>query len=278
MNNSKTVFITGASSGIGKAAVVHFSRKGWNVAATMRQPEKEVGLATLQGVKVLKLDVLNQNSIESAIAEAIVAFGRIDVLVNNAGYGVTGPFEAAGYNQIRRQLDTNITGLMLVCKAVIPHFRENGDGTILNISSVGGRITFPFYSLYHATKWAVEGFSESLRYELKPHRIRVKLIEPGAIRTDFYTRSLEVAADDDLKRHYPESETFVRLMQKYSTLGTKPEVVARKIYRAACSRSHRLRYYGGGGAFMMLIIRKIIPFHWISALIFKKLRRAPQNK
>lgn len=273
MNNSKTVFITGASSGIGKAAVVYFSRKGWSVAATMRQPEKGSELAAMPGVKLIKLDVLNPESIVSAIAEAIVAFGRIDVLVNNAGYGVIGPLEAAGFDQIRRQLDTNITGLILVSKAIIPHLREIGGGTILNISSVGGRITFPFYSLYHATKWAVEGFSESLRYELKPHGIRVKLIEPGAIRTDFYSRSLEVAADEDLKRYYPENETFVRLMQRYSMLGTKPEVVARKIYRAACSRSRRLRYSGGGGASIMLIATKIIPFHWLSTLIFKTLRR-----
>jgi NAD(P)-dependent dehydrogenase (short-subunit alcohol dehydrogenase family) len=187
----KTVFITGASTGIGRAAVDFFRDKGWNVAATMRTPSDHADLPS-ERVRAFELDVTDPATIKPAVDQALHAFGKIDVLVNNAGYGAFGPFEAATNDQIERQYATNVTGLMFVTREFVPHFREQKSGVIVNISSVAGRATFPFYSLYHGTKWAVEGFSESLNFELAPFGIRVKLVEPGVIKTDFVTRSLDV--------------------------------------------------------------------------------------
>lgn len=152
----QTIFITGASTGIGRAAALHFRDKGWNVAATMRNPAEHADLAA-EKVLTCALDVTQPATIRPAMEQALKAFGHIDVLVNNAGYGTFGPFEAATDEQIERQYATNVTGLMYVTRAFLPHFRERRSGTIINISSVGGRATFPLFSLYHGTKWAVEG-------------------------------------------------------------------------------------------------------------------------
>ena len=175
----KTVFITGASSGFGKESVRLFSEKGWNVVATMRSPEKEQELTGLAGVLVTKLDVTDESTIASAVTKALSAFGQIDVLVNNAGYGALGVLEAASDEEIRRQMEVNFFGLIAVTKAVLPGMRAQRSGVIVNVSSVGGRITFPFSTLYHATKFAVEGLTEALQYELTPFGIRTKIIEPG---------------------------------------------------------------------------------------------------
>ncbi len=182
---NKTVLITGSSSGIGKATVLRFQQAGWNVAATMRSPEKEAELGKLEGIALVRLDVTSEDSIAAAIGETIQRFGAIDVVVNNAGYGLVGPFEASTPEQVRRQFETNVFGLMNVVRAVLPHIRERRAGVIVNVASMGGRITFPLYSPYHGTKWAVEGFSEGLQFELEQFGIRVKIIEPGAIKTDF---------------------------------------------------------------------------------------------
>lgn len=184
---AKTVFITGSSSGIGRATAEIFSSRGWNVAATMRNPEKEEALGELPNVKLFPLDVLDNESVKNTIKEIVQVFGKIDVLVNNAGYAAIGPFEAAEEDQILRQFGTNVFGMMRVTKGILPHFRNHGGGMIINISSVAGRTSFPLFSLYNSTKWAVEGFTEALRYELRQFNIRVKLIEPGAIKTDFYS-------------------------------------------------------------------------------------------
>ena len=193
----KTVLITGSSSGIGRAIAHYFQSKGWQVAATMRKPENEQDLDKLENTKLYALNVCDKHSIQEAINSAIDDFGGIDVIVNNAGYGLVGPFEASTEEQIQRQFDTNVFGLMNVTRAIIPHFRECKSGTIINITSVGGRLSFPLYSLYNSTKWAVEGFSESLQYELRQFGIKVKLIEPGAIKTDFYDLSMELNDEDE---------------------------------------------------------------------------------
>ncbi|MCL2318378.1 MAG: SDR family oxidoreductase, partial [Methanomassiliicoccaceae archaeon] len=182
----KTVMITGSSSGIGKETARIFQKKGWNVIATMRDPNAEEELHTLENVKVVKCDVTDLDSISSAVKEGIAAFGKIDVLVNNAGYYAIGPFEAATHEQIEKQFDTNLLGVINMTKEVLPYLREQRSGTIVNVSSIAGMVTFPLHSLYNSTKWGVEGFSEALRYELRPFNIRVKIIEPGVIKTDFY--------------------------------------------------------------------------------------------
>lgn len=158
----KSILITGASSGIGKAAAQFFQQQGWNVIATMRSPEQETGLRSLERVLVTRLDVERKETIEAAIAEGMDRFGRIDVLLNNAGYAAFGAFEAATDAQVRKQFDVNVHGVMQTTRALLPHFRTQGGGTVINVSSAGGRVAFPLLSLYHASKWAVEGFSESL--------------------------------------------------------------------------------------------------------------------
>ena len=253
-----TVLITGASSGIGKAAAQLFARHGWNVAATMRTPAKETTLGQLPNVRLYALDVTDSASIGAALAAVLADFGGLDVLVNNAGYGVDGVFEAMSDDVIARQFDTNVLGLMRCTRAVIPHFRAQGRGTIVQIASVGGRVTFPLYSIYHATKWAVEGFSESLQYELEPLGIRVKIIEPGAIKTDFYDRSREFIMRDDLR---PAYGAFVGKVEKVSQeAGAKAvgaEVVADVIFRAATDGKAKLRYPIAYPANLLLPLRRL---------------------
>lgn len=152
----KTILITGASSGIGEATARHFQANGWNVIATMRDPSKNSSLAGLNEVLVTRLDVTDAASIPAAVAAGIKRFGKIDVLLNNAGYGAYGALEAFTMDRIRRQFDTNVIGLLEVTKAVLPHMRASRSGTIINISSIGGQITFPLGTLYHGTKFAVE--------------------------------------------------------------------------------------------------------------------------
>ena len=179
----KTILITGASSGIGKATALRFQSEGWNVVATMRDPSAGRDLEQLDRVTVSRLDVTDASTIDAAIATAVDRFGPIDVLLNNAGYGAYGPLEAFSTERIRRQFDTNVIGLLAVTKAVLPHMRANRSGTIVNISSIGGQITFPLGTLYHGTKFAVEGLSEALHYELEPLGIRVRLASCGMTAT-----------------------------------------------------------------------------------------------
>ncbi|MEL0215530.1 MAG: SDR family oxidoreductase, partial [Burkholderiaceae bacterium] len=191
---TKTILITGASSGIGKATVFYFQQKGWNVIATMRSPENETELNKFENVQLEKLDVLDLASIDKAIKNGISKFGRIDVLLNNAGYGAYGPLESYPRENILRQFNTNVIGLLDVTQTILPHFRTNKAGVIINISSIGGQMTFPLGTLYHGTKFAVEGISEALHHELKPFGVRVKIIQPGMIATDFAGRSFDFQA------------------------------------------------------------------------------------
>ncbi len=263
----KTVLITGTSSGIGRETVKYFQAKGWNVAATMRTPDKEKELGNMPGVRLYRLDVLDEKSIRKAVSDAEKDFGQIDVLVNNAGYGAVGPFEAASPDQVKRQFETNVFGLMNVTREILPYFRKRCDGLIINISSIGGHLAFPLYSLYHGTKWAVEGFSESLQYELALFNIRVKIIEPGAIKTDFYDRSMDFFTKDGLTDY----DSYVnRVMEKMQSAGNNAEgplVIAKTIFRAANDKSPRLRYSAGGGAPLLLFMRRIIPNRVFFAII-----------
>jgi len=197
----KTVFITGCSTGIGRALVKHFQQKGWQVAATLRKPEAEKELHLLPNVRVYGLDVVDDASVRRTVEQVQRDCGGIDMVINNAGYGTFGAFETASEEQVQRQFSTNVFGTMRVIRAVLPHFRAKRSGTVVNVSSVGGFMTFPFYSLYHATKFALEGFSESLRFELKPLGITVKLLQVGGVRTDFNERSLEVFSPEGLDEY-----------------------------------------------------------------------------
>jgi NAD(P)-dependent dehydrogenase (short-subunit alcohol dehydrogenase family) len=265
--SKKTILITGTSSGIGKATVKYFSDRGWNVAATLRSPDKDTEMKTWPNVKTYALDVTNQTSIENTIKSAIADFGSIDVIVNNAGYGAEGIFEKATPQQIQQQFDTNVFGVMNVIRGILPHFRQKKSGTIINITSMGGLITFPLYSVYHATKWSVEGFAESLHFELKPLGIRIKNVEPGAIKTNFYHGSKDTFTNDALT-DYTHYEEVVRLnITKAELSAPGPAVVAKTVFKAANSNSYKLRYRAGSQAVWILPLRRMIPLSWFFGIV-----------
>lgn len=251
---NKTILVTGASSGIGKATAKLFQDKGWNVIATMRTPEKETELNSLANVLVTKLDVLALDTIDSALAQGIEKFGKIDVVLNNAGYGLMGTFESAQRESIIRQFGVNVQGLFDVTQKTLPHFRKNKDGMFINISSVGGRMTFPLMPLYHSTKWAVEGFSESLRWEMAQIGVKVKLIEPGGVATDFGGRSLDLQHNQQFSEYNEFVNGFMTAMAQSMNpeTMTKPEQIAEVIFEAATDNSDKLRYRAGADCEQLL--------------------------
>jgi len=253
---SKTILITGASSGIGKETAKLFQSKGWNVIASMRKPESETELAALENVWVTKLDVLNPDTITTAVQEGIARFGQIDVLLNNAGYGAFGTLESFERDNIIRQFNTNVIGLLDVTKALLPHFRANKNGIIINISSIGGKMTFPLGSLYHGTKFAVEGISEALSYELEAFGGKVKIVEPGAIATDFAGRSMDISNNESLTEYQP---LVGKVMAGFPTMfenASPTSVVANVIYEAATDGTNQLRYTAGEDAKAIIALRK----------------------
>lgn len=251
-----TIVITGASSGIGKATAKLFAENGWQVAATMRKPENETDLNEIEGISLYALDVTDQASIDTALEQILKDYDRVDVVLNNAGYAAAGPFEAATMEQIARQFDTNVIGLMHVTQAFLPHFRANRAGLFMNVSSIGGRITFPFLSLYHGTKWAVEGFSESLSYELGELGIGVKIIEPGGVETDFGGRSMDFCLRDDLTDYDPALAQFQAQHASSGLVLSTPEFIAQGIFDAATDGKTQLRYLLGPDAEQTYALRE----------------------
>jgi NAD(P)-dependent dehydrogenase (short-subunit alcohol dehydrogenase family) len=253
---SQTVLITGASSGIGKAAATLFADNGWNVVATMRNPDDGADLAERDNVMVTRLDLLDSASIEAAVAAGLGRFGAIDVLLNNAGYGAYGPLEATPMEVIRRQFDVNLFGLVETIQAVLPAMRAQRSGVIVNVSSVGGRLTYPLGTLYHGSKWAVEGLSEALHYELSMLGIRVKIVEPGGVNTDFGGRSFVFTTNPELTDYQPLVDMAAAALEAESPSGNQePEDVAEVIYAAATDGSMQLRYISGDGAKALLANR-----------------------
>lgn len=253
---AKTILITGASSGIGKMTAKLFQEKGWNVVATMRSPEKEEELTKFENIFVTRMDVTDSRSIKSAVTEGINRFGKIDVLLNNAGYGAYGPLEAFSMERVRRQFDVNVIGLLETTKALLSHFRENKEGVIVNISSIGGKMTFPLGALYHGTKFAVEGISEALHFEMEAIGVKVKIVEPGMIKTDFGGRSLDFANDESLLEYQKTIEKIMKGFEGFGANASEPEVVADVIYEAATDGTNRLRYTAGEDARELMANRK----------------------
>jgi NAD(P)-dependent dehydrogenase (short-subunit alcohol dehydrogenase family) len=251
----KTVLITGASSGFGRETVKIFARKGWNVIASMRSPEKETELLGMDGVLVTRLDVTDGGSIHDAIQAGIRQFGAIDVLVNNAGYGAIGVLETAPEDVIRQQFEVNLFGLIEVTKAVLPYMRARRSGLIVNVSSIGGRITFPFSTLYHATKFAIEGLTESLQYELEPFGIRLKIVEPGGYKTNFAGRSMSLFGAGGLDGYQERFDQFIQRLEQWPMSENISEV-GDVIYEAATDGTEKLRYPVGHDALPILEARR----------------------
>jgi short-subunit dehydrogenase len=197
----------------------------------------------------------------------------VDVLVNNAGYALYGPFEATTPAQVQREFDTNLFGLMEVSREFLPIFRRQGHGVLVNVSSMGGRFGFPLYSIYNSTKWAVEGFSEALQYELKPLNIKVKVIEPGVIQTDFYDRSLDKVEYSNVDGAYSGITKFAEKNLSTTAIrkGSEPQVAAVVIYHAATDPSQRLRYSVGADAKGVWLLRRLVPEKWFFWIIGKAL-------
>lgn len=244
----KTIFITGTSTGLGKAAAKLFAASGWKVIATMRNPEKETELNQLPEVTLLPLDVTNPEQIRSAVQSACEQ-GKIDVVFNNAGYGLMGPLEGTSMDKIINQINTNLVGPIHIMKEFIPHFRANKGGIFINTTSIGGLISFPFSSIYHATKWGMEGFSESMTYELAQFGIQVKTVSPGGIDTDYSSRSIA------LNHHEAYEKNFEKMLNMLDGEGgsrfSTAEAIAEVIYQAATDGKDQLRYIAGPDAIQL---------------------------
>jgi short-subunit dehydrogenase len=267
----KVVLITGASSGIGLHTAKLFQTKNWKVAATMRTPEKAEYLHKIVDIECFRLDVTDVDSIKTAIATTLEKFGRIDAVVNNAGFAVVGPFEAAEQSEIERQINTNVYGVMNVCREILPYFREQKRGTIVNVASMGGRLTFPLYSIYHASKWALEGFSEALQYEVKDFGIKIKIIEPGPIKTDFYKRSMSISKKEGLTAYDNFVARAMPNLQKAGETGPDGSVVAQVIYDSVSDDSWKMRYPVNSRAILMA--RRFLPDSLFLPLIKKAILR-----
>jgi NAD(P)-dependent dehydrogenase (short-subunit alcohol dehydrogenase family) len=246
MSRQKTIFITGSSSGLGRATARLFASRGWRVIATMRSPDKEKELAKIPGITLLPLDITDLLQIEAAAAAAVEA-GGVDVVFNNAGYGLAAPLEGTTDEQILRIVNTNLLGTIRTTKAFIPHFREKRAGLFINTSSIGGLMTVPFNSLYHATKWALEGWSESMAFELNELGIGMKTVEPGGMRTDFFTRSFDVGRHPGYDALVDKVMGVIRDPKQMETYST-PEQIAEVIYEAATDGKGQLRYVAGPDA------------------------------
>ena len=266
----KTIVITGASSGIGKETAVLFAKKGWRVAATMKNPEHLSLFADIKNITTYVLDVKDRSSIKSCINRVIQDFGKIDVIVNNAGIYTTNPLELTPDKTIDDIIETNTKGVLHTTKTILEHFRKNKSGIIVNVSSIAGRVTFPFQSIYHTSKWAIEGFSESLYYELKPFNIKVKVVEPGMVKTNIYHSVLDFPFEqypDEYRTNFKKWHNY--LMKNYKN-GYLPELDARTIYKAVNSNSSTLRYTTGFTTKTVFFLRSLFPLSIFQKIINKQ--------
>ncbi|AKV00591.1 short-chain dehydrogenase [Labilithrix luteola] len=259
MSNPKTLLVTGASSGIGKATARLFAEHGWNVVATMRKPEASEPLGPPERVWTTRLDVQDRDSIAAAVSGGLERFGSIDALVNNAGYGLYGLFETIPREKILEQFEVNVFGVMELTRALLPHFRQSGGGTIVNVSSGAGMFTLPMLSLYCASKFALEGFTEALAYEAASQNVAVKLVIPhgGVSSTRFGERSAQEAqeqvgeqdsSNEAIQRDYAAfvDATNASFAAMRSEISMSSLDVARVIFEAVTDGKDQLRYLVGG--------------------------------
>ena len=269
MKKQKVILLTGASSGIGYETAVLLARKGHRVYGAARRVERMEPLRAF-GIVPLRLDVTDEASMAACVAAVMEAEGRIDVLVNNAGYGSFGAIENVPLDEARGQLEVNVFGLARLTQLVLPHMRAQGSGTVINVSSIAGKIVLYFGGWYHVSKFAVEALSDALRMEVKPFGIRVALIEPGGIKTDWGIIAADHLAETSAGTPY-EAEALneaLTMRKAYSMrLLSKPTVIARAICRAASSRRPKVRYRTGFGAHTAVFFHALLPARWWDALM-----------
>jgi NAD(P)-dependent dehydrogenase (short-subunit alcohol dehydrogenase family) len=264
MNVSKAVLITGCSSGIGWATAKYLSDGGWRVYATARNVEKIAPLEE-SGCRLLAIDVTDENSMASAVEEVEREEEAIGALVNNAGYSQSGAVEAVPMEKVRAQFETNVFGLVRMCQLVLPGMRRQGYGRIVNLSSMGGKLTFPGAGFYHASKYAVEAVSDALRYEVEGFGIKVSIIEPGLIRTGFADAAVGSMDNEDDGPYAGFDEAVARATTEnyekgpISRLAGEPEAVAQAIEQAISARSPRSRYAVTPSAHLLIGLRRLLP-------------------
>lgn len=240
----KTIFITGASTGLGKSTAKFFHAKGWKVIATMRRPEKETELNQLENVVLLPLDITNLDQIHQTVHQAI-GLGNIDVVFNNAGYGLIGPVESHTEAQVRAQFETNFFGTVWVIQEFIPYFKNKHEGLFINTTSLCGLTSNPQSAIYNASKWALQGLAESMSYDLAQFGIGIKNVAPGGIKTDF-TKAMQITENKGYET------TMAKMMEGFQdgTLMefTAPDDIAKVVYHAATDGADQLTYPAGNDA------------------------------
>lgn len=264
----KVIILTGASSGIGFQTAEMLAKQGHIVYGAARRVEKMEPLRAF-GIKPLEMDVTSEESINKAIESIVATEGRIDVLVNNAGYGSYGAIEDVSIEEARKQFDVNLFCLAMLTKKVLPYMRKQHSGTIINVSSMGGRVTTYFGAWYHATKYALEAFSDALRMETKAFGINVAIIEPGGIKTPWGFIAADHLEESAKGGAYEEQakKTAEGMRKQYSgNMMSEPKVIAKAISRATNARRPKTRYLIGMGAKPLVFLHSILPtrcFDWI---------------
>jgi NAD(P)-dependent dehydrogenase (short-subunit alcohol dehydrogenase family) len=258
---SKTIFITGTSTGLGKLTAIHFAKQGWNVAATMRRPEEEKELTAYERIKIFKLDVTDVEQVKTATAQAIAAFGTIDVVVNNAGMGTFGALELVKEDAIDWQFAVNVRGPINVIRAFTPHFRANKGGMFINISSLMGVTSAsPVYSLYNMSKFALEGLTEGLYYELKALNIDVRLVEQGGSEGNNFLNNMVWSEHPEIRDYDAITERVKhRFANADASLKSDPQEIVTVIYNLATGENKQFRTLVGEASKQLVALRNAVP-------------------
>lgn len=278
-DNAPVALITGTSSGFGMLTAITLAKQGYRVVATMRDLSRRAALVKLaeqagitERLQYVQLDVTDAESVQKAVGTVLHNNGRIDMLVNNAGFAVGGFIEEVSMEDWRRQMETNLFGLIAVTRAVLPVMREQEQGLIINLSSVSGLSGFPGYAPYAASKFAVEGFTESLRHEMSSFGVRVVLVEPGSYRTPIWNKGLGEIHRNEHSPYKHKLDAVLRYSKHASETAPDPQEVADLIGRIARMRAPRLRYALGKGSRVLIIGKAVLPWKWLERIIARGLK------
>jgi len=265
MSEKRTIFITGVSSGIGQATARLLAERNYTVFGACRNPP---GIPVIPGVEVLHLDFCSDESVKACIDLLLTKITRLDVLVNNAGYALRGALEETTCQEAKAQFDTNLFGVARMTKGVLPIMRRQRSGQIVNVSSAAGLTPLPFVGFYSASKFALEGYTEALRHEVKPFNIRVSLVEPGSVKTQFWQNQLD--ASERISDYDPWRQRLVAVRDQFLQKALEPTAVAKSILHIIESKSPRLRYTVASDAARISRMRRLLP----ESMFEKGMRRA----